>query len=215
MYDPAILDGLKRAAEYLAFRGAQVSSVSVPLWRDGLAIFVPYVGHLVAEMFRSEGQGWGHLGRFDIGAMREFARSRREESAKLAKQVKCWVIVDRFVHKRESGVPYGELHNLRLALRREIRDALDLLLTPTLPITTPRLAEPTAVFSEVSVRTVDRLPYNTSPLNLSGNPAFSIPSGTDSDGLPTAVQIVGSHFDEYTACRAAFALEKCEEMGAA
>ena len=128
------------------------------------------------------------------------------------------LIADRFVHERESGVPYAELHNLRLASRREIRDAVaahDLLLTPTLPITTPRLAEPTAVFSEVSVRTVERLPFNTSRLNLNGDPAFSTPSRTDSDGPPTAVQIVGSHFDEYTAFRAAFALEKYEEMGAA
>ena len=46
------------------------------------------------------------------------------------------------------------------------------------------------------------------PLNLSGHPAVSIPSGVDADGLPTAVQIIGRHFAEATTFKAAYALER-------
>jgi amidase len=215
--DPAVLAGLERMAALLTAAGAGVGRVSIPLWRDGLAIFIPYIGHLAADMFRTEGQGVSHLGSVDVAAMREYARSRRAESARLAMQMKCWVIADRFVHERHHGVPYGQLHNLRLALRADISAALanrDLLLTPTLPLTAPRLADASTPFAEVSVRTLARLPFNTSPINLSGHPAFSFPSGTDDDGLPTAVQIVARHFDELTAFRAAYALERATTHGA-
>jgi amidase len=209
--DPAVIAGLEHAAEALAALGAVVERISIPIWSDAFAIFIPYVGHLVAGMFRSEGQGTGHLGQMDAGAMREYARSRRDESLRLAKQVKSWVIADRYVQERFHGVPYAHIHNLRLVVRRDICAALrdhDLLMTPTLPLTAPRLADPSTSFAETSERTLARLPFNTSPINLSGHPALTLPSGTDDDGLPTAVQLVAAHFDELTAFRAAYALEQ-------
>ena len=209
--EPAVLEGLARAAEALAEAGARVERVSLPIWRDGLAIFLPYIAHLAADMFRSEGRGVGHLGAIDIESMEAYARGRRQESVELAKQVKCWIIADRYVHEKRHGIPYGRLHNLRLALRRQVSSALeqwDLLLTPTLPITAPTLADSDTPFSEISGRTAERLPYNTAPVNLSGHPAVSVPSGADADGLPTAVQLIAAHFDDFTAFRAAFALER-------
>ena len=209
--EPAVLEGVTRAAEALAEAGVRVERVSLPIWRDGLAIFLPYIGHLAADMFRSEGRGVGHLGAIDIESMQAYARGRREESVELAKQMKCWIIADRYVHEKRHGIPYGRLHNLRIALRRQVSSALeqwDLLLTPTLPITAPTLADSATPFSEISGRTAERLPYNTAPVNLSGHPAVSVPSGADADGLPTAVQVIAAHFDEVTAFRAAFELER-------
>lgn len=209
--EPAVLAAFETSARALAAAGARVETVSIPLWRDGLAIFLPYIGHLAADMFRTEGQGIGHLGAVDIEAMEAFAAMRRSESISLAKQMKSWIIADRYVHERSRGIPYGQLHNLRLTLRRQIDAALDqvdLLLTPTLPITAPRLADASTPFAEVSGRTAARLPFNTAPLNLSGHPAISIPNGADESGLPTAVQLVPRRFDEITAFRAAFELER-------
>ena len=143
--------------------------------------------------------------------MTAHAQMRRNESALLPPQVKSWLLADRYVHERYAGVPYARLHNARLAVRRAISDALeewDLLLTPTLPLTAPTLLTEDASFAEVSGRTAARLCYNTMPLNLSGHPGFSVPSGVDGEGLPTAVQIVGPHFGEATAFRAAFAVER-------
>jgi len=107
-------------------------------------------------------------------------------------------------------LPYARLHNARLALRRDVSAALgewDVLLTPTLPMTAPKLLTEAASFAEVSGRTASRLCFNTAPLNLTGHPALSVPSGVDEAGLPTAVQVVGAHFDEATAFRVAFAVE--------
>jgi amidase len=209
--EPAVLEGVARAADALAEAGASVGRVSIPMWRDGLAIFIPYIAHLAADMFRTEGQGAGHLGPIDVEAMEAFARARREESADLAQQMKCWIIADRYGHEERHGIPYGRLHNLRLALRHQVSGALeqwDLLLTPTLPITAPALVDRATPFSEISGRTAERLPFNTAPVNLSGHPALSVPSGADADGLPTGVQVIAAHFDDIGAFRAAFTLER-------
>jgi amidase len=209
--DEAVLANLGAAAERLREQGADVGEVSIPLWSDGLAMFLPYIGHLFSDLWRSEGQGTGHLGAYDVETMAAYARARRDEAALLPPQVKAWLVADRHVHERWAGVPYARLHNARLALRRNVTRALehcDVLLTPTLPLTAPRLLTGDASFAEVSGRTAARLCFNTAPLNLTGHPALSVPSGADADGLPTAVQVVAAHFDERTAFRVAFALEQ-------
>lgn len=209
--DEAVLANLEQAADTLRDEGAIVGRVSIPLWRDGLAIFIPYIGHLFSDTFRTEGQGVGHLGAYDVHALEAFAQTRRRESKLLAQQVKAWLLADRHVHERWFSVPYARLQNARLALRRDVSAALaqwDLLLTPTLPLTAPRLLTRDASFADVSARTAARLCYNTAPLNLTGHPAISVPSGVDGDGLPTAAQIVAGAWGEQTAFRAAFALER-------
>jgi len=209
--DPDVLANLATATQCLREAGARVTNVSIPLWGHGLAIFLPYIGHLAADMFRTEGQGSGHLGFIDIEAMTAYAKTRREESHDLARQMKAWIIADRYIHEKAYGIPYARLHNLRLEIKRQISGALshhDLLLTPTLPMTAPYLNTDEVPFAVTSSRTTSRLPFNTAPLNLSGHPAISVPSGTDADGLPTAVQIVANHFSDATAFSAAAEVER-------
>jgi amidase len=93
-------------------------------------------------------------------------------------------------------------HELDTALSR-----FDVLLTPTLPITAPKLLDYAAPFAQIAERTSAALCYNTAPLNLSGHPALSIPSPRDAGGLPTAVQIIGGRGREPMMFRAGFALE--------
>jgi amidase len=209
--DDHVLANLRASGDALRAAGAEVGEVSIPLWRDGLAMFLPAIGHLFADVHRSEGQGTGHLGAYDEHALAAYARMRRDEGALLPPQVKAWLVADRYVHERYRGLPYARLHNARLALRRDVSAALagwDVLLTPTLPITAPKLLTGDASFAEVSGRTAARLCFNTAPLNLTGHPAVSVPSGVDHDGLPTAAQLIAPHFGERTALRAAYALER-------
>jgi hypothetical protein len=96
--------------------------------------------------------------------------------------VKSWLVADRYLHELSANAVYARLHNLRLRVRRELSAALeryDLLLTPTVPITAPRLLEGPASFVEIAARTSAALCFNTAPLNLSGHPALSVPSGAD------------------------------------
>ena len=88
-------------------------------------------------------------------------------------------------------------------LRREIKKvfaSVDLLITPTLPSPPVVIAEganPTAV----SIR-------NTSPFNVLGLPAISVPCGFTTSGLPIGFQFVGAPFAESTVLALAHAYER-------
>ena len=47
----------------------------------------------------------------------------------------------------------------------------------------------------------------TFPMNMTGQPAASVPAGWTADGLPVGLQIVGRHLDDATVLKAAAAFE--------
>jgi aspartyl-tRNA(Asn)/glutamyl-tRNA(Gln) amidotransferase subunit A len=98
---------------------------------------------------------------------------------------------------------YAEARRQVQVLRRAIKEtfaSVDLLITPTLPsppVVIAQGANPTAV----SIR-------NTSPFNVLGLPAISVPCGFTAAGLPIGLQIVGAPFAESTVLALANAYER-------
>ena len=84
-------------------------------------------------------------------------------------------------------------------------ETFDLLLTPTTPTAAPN-AE-TVYHTQAYDRWRHVVPY-TSPFNLTGQPAASIPCGVTKAGLPVGLQIVGPRFAEALVLRAARAFEE-------
>lgn len=87
-------------------------------------------------------------------------------------------------------------------------ERFDVLVTPTLPVSAPRIGE----FKTMSDETEGVMRYKamasfTSPWNLTGQPAITLPLATDDDGLPVGVQLVGRPADEATLVRLASQLE--------
>lgn len=85
----------------------------------------------------------------------------------------------------------------------------DILVTPALAITPPRLGlmngtteDPLKGFR----RSVPLIAY-TSPINISGQPAISLPLSTTSDGIPVGVQFIASYGQEALLLRLARELE--------
>jgi aspartyl-tRNA(Asn)/glutamyl-tRNA(Gln) amidotransferase subunit A len=86
-------------------------------------------------------------------------------------------------------------------------EGLDILLTPTLPITATLIDQKVVDIAgyEESVRSaVTRL---TGPTNLNGFPSLSVPCGFTAGGLPVGMQLVGRPFDEATLYRFGHAYE--------
>jgi aspartyl-tRNA(Asn)/glutamyl-tRNA(Gln) amidotransferase subunit A len=83
----------------------------------------------------------------------------------------------------------------------------DLLLTPTLavPPFETGIQGPTVIDGR-EVDPFEWLPF-TFPLNLTGQPAATVPAGFTDDGLPVGLQIVGRHLDDPLVLRAAAAFE--------
>jgi aspartyl-tRNA(Asn)/glutamyl-tRNA(Gln) amidotransferase subunit A len=83
----------------------------------------------------------------------------------------------------------------------------DILLTPTLAV------PPFPVDMQGPERTEGRMVPNTAwlgftyPMNMTGQPAATVPAGFTSSGLPVGLQIVGRHLDDPTVMRAAAAFE--------
>ena len=82
----------------------------------------------------------------------------------------------------------------------------DLLLTPTLPIVVPELGWADTTRPETMVR-ASAFSAFTGIFNTTGQPAMSVPAGTDANGLPLGAQFVGRLGDEDRLLRLASSLE--------
>lgn len=114
-----------------------------------------------------------------------------------------------FTRKRIESAAGVKTHAYAQALRqtilqrREIADVfsgVDLLITPTMP-------RPAEAFAES--KTFDSVGFqNTSPFNIFGLPAITIPCGFTNSGLPIGLQISGAPFAESTVLMLAHAYER-------
>jgi aspartyl-tRNA(Asn)/glutamyl-tRNA(Gln) amidotransferase subunit A len=97
----------------------------------------------------------------------------------------------------------------RAQLRRSLEQAfrtIDVLLLPTTPLVAPRIGQRTVRWPGGSEPVDAALVRLTSPFNLTGLPAVSVPFGSV-DGLPGAVQVVAAAGQDATALRVAAAIE--------
>ena len=78
----------------------------------------------------------------------------------------------------------------------------DLLILPSTPITAPLIE------GNDAVEQARRLTRFTSPFNLTGLPALSVPCGFSKDGLPIGLQIVSRAWNESTVLKAGAAYER-------
>jgi amidase len=110
-----------------------------------------------------------------------------------------------------QGVHFGLAQNLRIELRRQV-DALfedvDLLVTPTTPAPPFELSEEKLGDAGVAQHQGMSGVLNTCPLDLTGHPALTVPSGIGEHDLPTALQIIGPRFGEEAVYQAGFAFEE-------
>ncbi len=116
----------------------------------------------------------------------------------------------------EAGLSYSAIDVRRAeALREEIYREFyhafknfDILITPTLacPAFGLGMMYPPKIAGK-GVSPVGFMSY-TYPINLTGNPAASIPCGFSSEALPIGMQIIGKRFDELTVLQVSKAFEE-------
>jgi aspartyl-tRNA(Asn)/glutamyl-tRNA(Gln) amidotransferase subunit A len=84
---------------------------------------------------------------------------------------------------------------------------VDVLLTPTLPITATEIGQREVGIGDYEESVRSALTRFTGPTDLTGHPSLSIPCGTTASGLPVGLQLIGRHFDEATLYRFGHAYE--------
>ena len=109
-----------------------------------------------------------------------------------------------------SAVEYIQRRREQDEARRNIRAVfadVDVLVTPTMPMPAPAIAELKA--NPDALRPAElRLLRNTRPFNVWGLPAISVPCGFTQGGLPIGMQIAGAHWREDLVLRVAHAYEQ-------
>jgi aspartyl-tRNA(Asn)/glutamyl-tRNA(Gln) amidotransferase subunit A len=100
-----------------------------------------------------------------------------------------------------------DLEASRHAIRKIFDGVVDVLLTPTVPIPPPNIAELIAHPEKLRPQELIML-RNTRPFNVWGIPAISVPCGFTKDGLPIGLQLAAAPWQEAALLQAAQAYEQ-------
>lgn len=103
---------------------------------------------------------------------------------------------------------YKNAQRVRALITQDYKNAFskyDLIIGPTAPTTAPKIGE------QVDEATKLAGDFLTTPINLAGVPAISIPCGF-ANGLPLGLQMIGNYFDEATIYKVAHAYEQATDF---
>ncbi len=180
--DDDVARAVEAAVDVLRTEGAEVREVSVPHLDVAAAAFAPIISAEAAAYH----QRW----------LRERPQDYGEDVRQRLFQGLLYPAVD-YVNAQRARrrVLDGFLQALK---------EVDVLITPTVPVTAPPIPGP-------AVATPNPLTRCTFPVNLTGLPALSLPCGVDRQGLPVGLQIIGRPFDEGTVLRVGHAYQTLTE----
>jgi amidase len=206
--EPDVDAAVRAAAEALAGAGAEVEEVSVPMHRDGLAIWNAIATEGATDlMVRGDAFGTNHKGHYTTDLVDFYGRARRARGSDYSVTVKLTVLLGHHLSETYNHHYYAKAQNLGRRLRAEYAAALetcDVLLMPTTAMKAMRIPVGGSV-GDVLAAALGNL-HNTAPFDVTGNPALSVPCGM-SDGLPVGMMLVGRHFDDATVLRAGHAYQ--------
>ena len=205
----AQVDSLVReSAERLKGLGAIVETVSAPMHRLGLAIWLSVAAEgATIQMMQGNGFGFNWQGLY-VTSLLDFHNNWRTRADELADTLKNTMLLGHYMTKHYRGHYYAKGQNLVRRLRAAYDAVLasyDLLLMPTLPMVATKLPEENAPIGEILQRGFEMLP-NTAPFDCTHHPAMSVPCGLV-DGLPVGMMLVGRAYAESTIYQAAAAFE--------
>ncbi len=208
--EPDVDAMVRQAAQRLGRAGATVNEISIPLHRDGVHIWNAIaVEGATMLMVAANSMGTNWKGHYTTSLLDFYGRSRRVRANDLSETVKLVILLGQYMQDNYQGRYYAKAQNLARTLRAAYDEALkgvDLLLMPTLPLKATLLPAPDASREEYVARALEMI-SNTCPFDVTGHPATTVPVGM-SASLPVGMMLIGRHWEDGTALRAADALQK-------
>jgi aspartyl-tRNA(Asn)/glutamyl-tRNA(Gln) amidotransferase subunit A len=192
------IDGLRKA-------GCEIVNVSLPHTEYAIPVY-----YIVATAEAS-----ANLARFDgvryttrspqAKTLAEMYRKSRDEG--FGAEVKRRILLGTYaLSAGYYDAYYLKAQQVRTLLTRDFQNAftsVDAIVTPVTPTAAFKLGEKTGDPMEMYLSDI-----YTVTANLVGVPGISLPCGTNREGLPLGIQILGKHFDEATVLRLAHAIEQ-------
>jgi len=201
---------VESAAKSLEKQGAKVSTISLPMHRDGIHIWNAIAVEGAASlMVKGNSMGTNWKGYYTTSLLDAYARGWQSRANDLSETTKLVVLLAEYMQTSYHGRYYAKAQNLALTLRAAYNAALqdaDLLVMPTTPMKATALPPATASRPEYVARALEMI-NNTCPFDVTGHPAMNVPAGMSS-GLPVGMMLIGRHWEDGTILRAAHAFEQ-------
>lgn len=201
---------VKASAQRFTELGASVSTISIPMHRDGIHIWNGIAVEGAAMlMVRGNSMGTNWKGHYSTSLLDAYARGRITRADDLSDTVKLVVLLGQYMQDSYHGRYYAKAQNLGRVLTKAYDTALqqvDLLVMPTLPMKATVIPSLTAPREERVARALEMI-VNTCPFDVAGNPGMTVPCGL-SQGLPVGMMLVGRRGADATVLRAAHAFEQ-------
>ena len=203
--DREVKEHILRAADVLKEKGASVEEFDLSLVQYAIpAYYVIASAEASSNLSRFDGVKYGYRTP-DYEGLHDMYKKSRSEG--FGAEVKRRIMLGSFV--LSSGY-YDAYYLKALKTKALIKQAFDkaferydVILAPAAPTTAPKLGA--SLDDPLKMYLGD---IYTISVNLAGLPGISIPTGTDSAGLPVGMQMIGSCFDEAKLFRAAYAYEQ-------
>lgn len=203
--NPEIAAAIRAAAHRLETLGAQVDEVSIRELEYALpAYYVISSAEASSNLARFDGVKYGFRAQ-NVKEIHDLYKETRTQG--FGPEVKRRIMLGSFVL---SAGYYDAYYKKALQVRTLLKNAFDqvfagydAILAPVAPTTAYRIGEKTKDPLEMYLGDA-----YTVPVNIAGLPALSLPCGTDSQGLPIGMQLIGKAYSEPTLYRAGFAFEQ-------
>ena len=208
--DPEVEKAVRDAVEHCKSLGAEIVDVSLPNSKYAIAVYyIIATAEASANLARFDGIRYG----LRIDGKDPIELYGKTRAAGFGSEVKRRVILGTYV--LSSGyydAYYLKAQKVRTLIRNDFTEAFkqcDAILAPVTPTPAFKLDEKTD--DPLKMYLDDIL---TTPVNLAGNCALSLPCGFSSGGLPIGLQIIGDSFDEETILKVGHAYEQTTEWHA-
>jgi aspartyl-tRNA(Asn)/glutamyl-tRNA(Gln) amidotransferase subunit A len=201
--DEGVREAFEAGLDELRAAGVTVEEVELDSLEHALAAYyVIAMSEASSNLARFDGVRYGVSGGYEGDWNETFARARKEG---FGEEVKRRILLGTFA--LSAGYQekyYKKAQDARAWVKRDFDEAFesaDVLATPTMPVTPPRVGE--SLDDPLQLYLMDA---DTVPVNLANLPAISVPAG-ESDGLPVGLQLIGPKFGERAIIRTAAAAE--------
>lgn len=213
--EAAVDEAVRDAAWRLEKAGATVRDASVPMHRQGPAIWTVIAMEGATElMVKGNSMGTNWKGHYLTSLGDAYGRGLRARVNDLADTVKLTMLLGEYVRRTYGGRHYAKGQNLGRSLRAAYDMALDefdVLVMPTLPLLPTPIPGPDAPREEFIGRAFEMV-INTAPFDVSGHPAISVPC-QPAGSLPVGMMVIGRHFADAAVLRVAAAAEQVAAAG--
>ena len=190
------LSAVRTVVDSMRDHGATIIERSLPehLLAGPVAFGGAFEG--LSALFMGGGNGYHWKGEYWPELAEALGPGLRAFAQDLAPQVKVALMLGTYLRERYFGAIYANAQNRRPVLARaydRALDGVDLLLMPT-SLTRARLIDASLPLSERVLQGWSVL-ANTTPTDLTGHPAISLPLA-EASGLPVGVMVIGRHWSE-------------------